>query len=481
MNYKMIFYILGQLIRIEGILMFLPMTVSIFDRDGKHLSFLIPALLTIIIGTLITLKKPLKTNLYAREGLVIVGLAWIFMSIFGALPFLISREIPNFSDAVFEMVSGFTTTGATILADIEMLPNSGLLWRNFSNWLGGMGVLVFVLAVMPKTDTQMMYILRAEVPGPTVGKIVSKLKFTAQILYGIYITMTAILVILYVFGGMPLFDSILHAFSTAGTGGFGMKTESMAFYDSAYIDTVTTIFMMLFSINFNMFYILLAGQFKEFFKSEELKWFVGIALTAAVIIMFNISNMYSSIGEAFRYASFQVASVISTTGFTTVDFTIWPNLSRNILLALMFIGACSGSTGGGIKIGRVIILIKNAACELKRIIYPRTVSTVKFERKKVEPDIINGSHTFLVVYVSIIAVSTLILSTDTHDFETCFTAVVTCINNIGPGFASVGPLSNFSDLNILSKWVLIFNMLAGRLEIYPILILLSPRTWKKKI
>lgn len=479
MNFKIIFYILGHILKIEALLMVFPLAIAVYNRDDSIVGFLVTMILLLITGILLSLKKPAKTQLYAKEGFCLVGLAWISMSAFGALPLYLSGEIPSFTDAMFEMVSGFTTTGSTILTDIELLPLSSLFWRSFSNWIGGMGVLVFVLAVLPQAETQSMHIMRAEVSGPAVGKIVSKVKFNARIMYGIYIAMTIILMILYMLGGMPLFDSIVHSFSTAGTGGFSIKNASIGYYGSPYLEYLTAIFMLLFSVNFNVYYLILLGNFKDVIKSEEMRWFFGIVLSAVVIVTINISTAAGNALEALRYALFQISSVISTTGYSTTDFNTWPNLSRNILLLLMFVGACAGSTGGGIKISRLLILVKNAAREVKRIVNPRSVSVVKLEGKRVDDEVISGAHTFLTIYLLIIAFSTVILSIDFNDFETCFTAVITCINNIGPGFGGVGPISNFHNFSFLSKWVLIFDMLSGRLEIYPILILLNPNIYKR--
>ena len=480
MNYKMTFYIIGQIIRIEGILMLLPLFIAIANKEADFYSYLISIILSVAAGTFLTLKKPEKTNLYAKEGLVIVGLSWVMVCLIGAIPFILSNDISGITDAIFEIVSGFTTTGSTILKDIERLSYSNLFWRSFSQWIGGMGILVFVLALLPQTEAQTMYVLRAEVPGPIVGKLVSKIRVTARILYAIYIAMTVMLLILYIIGGMPLFDSVIHSMVTAGTGGFSVKNNSVAFYNSLYIEVVTTIFMLLFGVNFNLYYALLLGHVKEIFNSEELKAFLFIVAGSTLIITINIINVFGNFGTALRYASFQVAAMISSTGFFITDYNLWPDLSRAVLLLLMFLGACAGSTGCGIKISRVIILVKSAVSEIKRIIHPRSVAVVKSENKKVESEIINGAHTYFFVYMSIIAISVVLLSIDSFDFETYFTSVVAHINNVGPGFSAVGPVGNYHDYSAFSKWVLIFDMLAGRLEIFPVLILFSPKTWRTK-
>ncbi|MCL2518360.1 MAG: TrkH family potassium uptake protein [Oscillospiraceae bacterium] len=481
MNYRIVLYIIGHIMRIEGLFMVVPLIIAVFNREETILSYIIPIILLLGIGTLLTVKKPENRRLYAKEGLVIVGLTWIILSLFGALPFIFSSEIKSFTDAVFEMVSAFTTSGASVLGNVEILTPSQLFWRSFAQWIGGMGILVFVLAILPQTETQSMYIMRAEVPGPVVGKLVSKIRLTARILYGIYVALTIVVVILLLIGGMPLFDSVLHAFGTAATGGFSIKNSGIAYYDSVYIEGVIAAFMIIFSINFNLYYLLLLGKVRDFFKSEELKWFTAILISAVTLVTINIYHIYGNIGDALRYSSFQVASMVSTTGYSTVNYHMWPEFSKVVLMILMVVGACAGSTCGGIKISRLMILGKSAAREIRKIVYPRSVMAVKIENKKVEDEVINGTIIFFIVYIFLIAVSVFLISLDVFDFETNFSAVIASINNIGPGYAIVGPAENYSNLSNLSKWVLMFDMFFGRLEIYPILILLSPRTWIKKL
>lgn len=478
MNYKMISYIMGQISKVEAALLIISLVVSAVYGEDLLLAFSVPALALLALGIPLTLKKPQKKSFYAKEGFIVVALSWFLLSVFGALPFCISGEIPSFIDAYFETVSGFTTTGATIVDNVEAMSHGLLFWRSFTHWIGGMGVLVFVLAIFPQQETQSIFLMKAESPGPKVGKIVSKLKVTARILYGIYVVMTAVQVVLLLLGGMPLFDSIVNSFATAGTGGFAIKSTSIAAYNSAYIEYVIAIFMVLFSINFNVFYLLLIGRVREALKSEEMWVYLGVIASSTAIIAVNISNLYSNIGDTVRTAFFQVASVISTTGFSTVDFNKWPELSKMVLIMLMFFGACAGSTGGGIKIARIILLVKSGLAELKRCISPNSVVTVKFEGKPVENDVVRSTSGYMTAYLSIMAVSLLLVSIDGFDFESTFTAVLTCIGNVGPGMGVFGPLANFSALGTFSKLVLSFDMIAGRLELFPVLLLFSPNTYK---
>ena len=425
------------------------------------------------------LSKPQKRTIYAREGFAVVSLSWIIMSFFGSLPFVLSGEIPSFIDAFFETVSGFTTTGATILSDIEALPKSLLFWRSFTNWIGGMGIIVFVLALLPQKDMQSMHILRAEVPGPTVGKLVSKTTVTARILYITYGFLTLAEIISLLVCDIPLFDSVTTAFATAGTGGFSVRNASIASYSSLGAEIVISIFMLLFGINFNMFYLLIIKQFKRIFKSEELWVYLGIILVSTIIIAFNIYPLVESLGTALRQASFHVIAISTTTGFVTADFNSWPTLSQAIIMLLMFIGSCSGSTGCGIKVGRVIILAKAGIRELRRAVNPRTVRCVKLDGAVVSKETITTTCIFFLIYIIIIAISTLFLAFDDFSLTTVLTASMTCINNLGLGFNAAGIADNFSDMSILSKLVLCIDMLIGRLEIFPMIILFLPNTWKK--
>ena len=481
MNGRMILYVLGRVMVICGGLMLLPLLVVFLYGEDTALSFALPIILLVGGGLALTARQPKNRRIYTREGFLIVALSWVVVSLFGALPFWLSREIPNYLDALFETISGFTTTGASILPDVEALSKGMLFWRSFTHWVGGMGVLVFLMALLPKSDSdsQSMYILRAESPGPQVGKLVSKLKLTARILYGIYLGLTLVEFILLTAGGMPVFDSLLNSFSTAGTGGFGIKTESIAYYDSAYADIVIGVFMTLFGINFNVFDLLLAGGAAQAFRCQEARWYLGIIGVSTALIAADIFHLYGTVGKSLRYAFFQVSSIITTTGFATADFDKWPLFSKVILVCLMFCGACAGSTGGGIKVSRILILGKIAKKEIKHMISPRSVNSIKFEGKTVEQEVFSGVSAFLIVYVILYAASFLVLALDQLDFTTAFTAVAACINNVGPGLGAVGPAGHYGELSALSKIVLSFDMLAGRLELFPMLMLFSPLAWKK--
>lgn len=484
MNYKMVLFIIGRILKIEAVLLLLPAMISIFYKESNTLrAFLIPAAITLIIGMVISFRKPKKSAIFAREGFTVVALSWILLSLLGALPFYLSKSIPSYIDCIFETVSGFTTTGSSILTNIEALPLSILFWRSFTHWIGGMGILVFVLAILPQHNNQSMYLMRAEVPGPTVGKLVSKIGLTARILYAIYVLMTIIEIILLIIGGMPIFDSVVHSFGTAGTGGFAIKNISIAAYDSAYLQYIIAIFMILFGINFNMFYFLLMRKFLQVFKSEELRCYLAIIAVSTIIISINTYSIYENFSDSFRHAFFQVSSIITTTGYATTDFNNWPLLSKCILVALMFFGACAGSTGGGIKISRIIILFKTGINEIRQTFSPKSVHTIKFDGKPVETAVSRGIYSFFIVYMMILAISILLISFDNFDFTTTTTAVISCINNIGPGLEHVGPMGNFADFSPFAKLVLSFDMLAGRLEIFPIFVLFYPKIWmhKKKL
>ncbi|WP_434310991.1 TrkH family potassium uptake protein [Hominifimenecus sp. rT4P-3] len=481
MNNKMIRYILYKLIGVEGIMLLIPMAVAILYGESSYLSFLIVAAVLIALSLTLGAKKPENPVIYAKEGFFIVGLTWVIWSVFGALPFVISGAIPNFIDAFFETVSGFTTTGSTILAEIETLPKGILFWRSFTHWIGGMGVLVFVLAIIPLADKRSMYLMRAEVPGPTVGKLVPRTMGTAKILYAIYIGLTFLQVILLMFGGLSLYDALVHAFGTAGTGGFSVYNASIAAYNSAYVDGVITIFMILFGVNFNLFYLMIAKKFAQAFKNTELWTYLGIIASSILIITINIYHLYGTVTASFRHASFQVASIITTTGYATADFATWPYLSQMILLLLMVLGACAGSTGGGIKIARVVLMVKSIRRELKRLVHPRSVNVVRMDGKTVEEETIQGVHTYLLFYMVILFVSILLVSFNSLDVSTTISSVISCLNNIGPGLGEItGPTGNFSTLSFFSKIVLSLDMLIGRLEIFPILLLAMPSLWKKK-
>lgn len=479
MNIKMIFSILGRTLLIEAILLFCPLLVGVIYGEHSYFDYLIPIGVLVAIGLPLSLMRLKDRAIYAKEGFVTVAFVWILMSLAGALPFVLSGAIPNYADALFETVSGFTTTGASVVANVEGLSHSLLFWRSFTHWIGGMGVLVFVLAILPGFNAGFMHVFRAESPGPSVGKLVSKLTFTARILYGIYILMTVIETIFLLCGGMSFFDSLLHAFSTAGTGGFGIKNNSVAFYNSVYFEMVIAVFMFLFSLNFNLFYLLLIGNFKKALKSEELRVYFIMVVGATLVIAVNILSACANFGEAVRYSFFQVTSISSTTGFSSVDFNEWPALSKAILILLMVVGACGGSTGGGMKVSRIIILFKSAVADIRKLLHPRAVVTTKFEGEPIEKDTQRNVHTFFILWVVILILCTILLCIDVNDFMTNFTATLACIGNIGPGFNLVGPMCNYSLYSSYSKVLLSFVMLVGRLEIFPMLIVFVPRTWRR--
>ncbi|MBT9776958.1 TrkH family potassium uptake protein [Clostridium sp. MCC353] len=479
MNTKVIIYFLGWVMNIEALLMLLPCMIAVIFRESSGLYILAVAFVCGFLGWCATHKKPANTVFFAKEGFVSVALSWIVLSFFGALPFYLSRSIPVFEDALFETISGFTTTGASILTNVEALPRCMLMWRSFTHWIGGMGVLVFILAVLPLAGGYNMHIMRAESPGPAVGKLVPRVKMTAKILYGIYLLMTLIQIGLLLLGGMPWFDSIALSFGTAGTGGFGVLNDSIASY-STFNQTVITLFMILFGINFNVYYLFLIHKPKEAFRCEEARTYLGIILVSVLLITWNIRGSFTNIFTAFHHAAFQVGSIITTTGYSTVDFNLWPGFSKTILVFLMFIGACAGSTGGGIKVSRVIIACKAVKKELSSVIHPRSVRVLKLEGKGLEHTVVRSVNAFILAYILIFAISMLIVSLDNLDFTSTFTAVAATFNNIGPGLEQVGPSANFSILSPLTKYVLMFDMLAGRLEIFPMLLLFSPSTWRKQ-
>lgn len=481
MNTKMIKYILGYIMRLEAFLLICPMFVSILYKEATVYSFLITIAVLFVLGFTFSWKKPENVLIYSKEGFVIVALAWILLSLFGALPFYLSGEIPSYVDCFFETVSSFTTTGSSILKDVEKMSRGLLFWRSLTHWIGGMGVLVFILAIDPLANSRSIHLLRAEATGPTVGKLVPKLKTSAKILYAMYIVLTIIEIIFLLCGGMPLFDSIVNSFATAGTGGFAIKNSSIAYYNSTYTEMVISIFMIIFGINFNVFFLILIKQFKLAFRSEELRWYLGIILIATIFIAINILPIYNnSLLEALRYSFFQVSSIISTTGFATTDFNLWPEFSKGILFILMVIGSCAGSTAGGIKVIRFVILLKSIKHEIRHMLHPKSISAIKFENKPVSSDVIHGINTFFSLYFFIILISFLLISIDNFDFESSFTSVISAINNVGPAFGIFGPVSNFSEYSDFSKIVLSLNMLIGRLEIFPVIMLFSSSIWRKK-
>ncbi len=481
MNKRLIIKNLSKLMTAEAFLMLLPALVSVIYKEYRiAIIFTLTAAVIFALFFPLSLVIPRGNKIYAKEGFAIVALAWITWSLAGAVPFYISGVIPNYIDCFFETVSGLTTTGATILTEITSLPKGILFWRSFTHWIGGMGVLVFVMAVVRLSENS-MNLMRAEVPGPTVGKLVPRGGKSAKILYGMYLALTLLEIVFLLFGKMPLFDSINHAFSTAGTGGFSVKNESIAYYNSAYIDGVITVFMFLFGVNFNIYYFMILKNLRAAFKDEELKVYFAVVACFTLIISFNILPLYKNFGEALRYASFQVCSVISTTGFITYDFTLWPQLSQMLLLFLMITGACAGSTGGGIKIIRVIMLSKMIKTECKNLLNPREVHQIKINGKAVQPAVVRGSATFFIIYFAVLVSSVLVVSAFNVDLVTNLTSVMTCIGNVGPGLGKiVGPVGNFSSLPEFVKIVLCADMLFGRLEFFPLIMIFSPRLWRRK-
>ncbi|HIR93265.1 MAG TPA: TrkH family potassium uptake protein [Candidatus Egerieimonas intestinavium] len=478
MNFPIIFHILGWVLNMEAVLMVPSVITGFIYGEAAVTSFFWTMAICLIIGVPLALYKPKDRIFYVREGFVTVALCWIIMSIMGSLPFLFSGSITHPIDALFETVSGFTTTGASILPEVESLPKCILFWRSFTHWIGGMGVLVFLLSILPMAGGSHINLMKAESPGPIVGRMAPTVQSTAKILYKIYVAMTILQVILLLLGGMPLFDSLTISFGSAGTGGFGIKNDSMAGY-SVYQQNVVTVFMILFGVNFNVYYLILLKKFKQSLLVEELRWYLGIIVASIVIIAFNIQHLFSSLGQAFQQAAFQVGSIITTTGYSTTDFNLWPQASRTILVMLMFVGACAGSTGGGIKVSRFVILLKTIRKELHQFLHPRSIKKIKMDGKSLEHEVVRNTNVFLITYVIIFSFSILLLAFDNLDLITNFTAVAATFNNIGPGLELVGPAANFSIFSYPAKLVLTFDMLAGRLEIFPLLLLFVRDTWKR--
>ena len=480
MNYKMILKVLGDVLLYEGLILIIPFIVSIYYKEGDSNAFFISIITTLIFGLILKLIKVKNKDMYAKEGFVIVGLSWIIISIFGALPFFLSGAIPSFIDAFFETVSGFTTTGATILKEIESLPNGILFWRCFTHWIGGMGFLIFILAIAPTLGLNSIHLLRAESPGPSPGKIVPKISKTAKILYIIYIVLTIIQIILLKLSGLNLYDSVIHSLSTAATGGFSNMNSSVAAFNNPTAEWIITIFMILCGINFVFYFYLVKGQLKSFFKSEELIYYIIIIAISTILITINIIDFNKgNINDSLRQASFQVSSIITTTGYATVDYNLWPTLSKIVILILMICGGMAGSTSGGIKVIRIVIVLKAIRREIDKILHPKRIKKVKIDGKILEEDIISEVFLFIGAYVVISLIGMLIVSFDGFDLVTTSTSVLATITNVGPGFDMIGPTGNFSIFSGLSKLVLSFCMLAGRLELYPMLILFSKSIWKK--
>lgn len=481
MNNKMVRYVIGHILKLETAFMLIPLALSFFYHESFIVkkSYIFTIILLLISSLLISKKVPENQKIYAKEGLVIVSISWIALSLFGALPFVFSNRIPSFIDAFFETVSGFTTTGASILSNVEALEHSLLFWRSFTHLVGGMGVLVLALAILPKNNNQSLHIMKAEVPGPTFGKLVAKMSYNSRILYMIYIFITIIIIILLKLGGMPLFDSVVHAFDTVGTGGFGIKNSSVAYYNSSYIDYVLGIGMLLCGMNFNLFYALLLKNYKQVFKNEELKYYCSIVVLAIIAIVINIAPAYKNSNRLFRDVFFTVSSVITTTGYSTVDFDAWPVFSKTVLLFLMFVGGCAGSTAGGLKVSRIAILFKTVVGEFKKIGTPNRVINIKMDKKVITKELSSGISTYLMLYITIFLIAILCVSWDSPDFISAFSAVAATFNNIGPGMGIVGPTSNYASFSNINKLILSLVMLLGRLEIFPILILFSPSLYKK--
>ena len=480
MNKRMIFYILGMLLILEAALLLFPALVALIYAEFAGWYYLLTAAGAALVGLLLrTVSRPSRKTIYARDGLVAVALGWIVLSLAGALPFTLCGDIPSYLDAVFEMVSGFTTTGSSILPNVELLNRCSLFWRSFSHWIGGMGILVFMLAIVNMEGGQGIHLLRAESPGPTVSKMVPRMVDSSKILYGIYFGLTLVQMVFYLLGGMPLFDTLCNAFATAGTGGFAIRADSFAGY-SYYNQTVTTVFMALFGVNFSIYFFMLRRKFDLVWKNTELRWYVLIILSSVALITLNILPMYPTAYDALHHAAFSVSSVITTTGFGTENFDLWPEFSRVILVFLMMIGACAGSTGGGLKVSRLVILVKMVQREVRLLLHPRTVKVMTIDGKAVSNDTVRGVSAYFLTYVLLIMASILLVSLDGFDASTTVTAVLATFNNIGPGLGLVGPAGNFAAFSPLAKVVLTLDMLFGRLELYPMLILLLPTTWTKK-
>lgn len=479
MNYSMIIFILGHLLRYEALFLTLPTITGFIYNEHESLAFMAVAFICFLLGTIMTFKQPKIKQLYTRDGSVTVALGWIVLSIFGALPFTLSRDIPFYVDALFETISGFTTTGASILPNVEALSHASLIWRSFTHWVGGMGVFVFILSLLPMIGGSTMQLMKAESPGPSVDKFVPRVKDTAKLLYSIYIVITVIQILVMLLAKMPLFDTLCLTFGSVGTGGFGVRNDSLASY-TALQQNLITFFMIISGINYSFYFLIISKKFKDALHLEEVRCYVGIILFAGLLITLNIYHLYGTIGESLRHAFFQVGSIITTTGYSSTDFNLWPEFSKTIIVILMIIGACAGSTAGGFKISRMLILVKSIKIELSRMIHPREIKKIRMDGHVIKPEVLRTAHVYLMLYWTIFLSSVLLISVDNFDFTTNFTAVAATFNNIGPGLAGVGPMSNFNCYSVFSKFVLMIGMLIGRLELYPIMLLLLPATWKRK-
>ena len=479
MNISIIFYILGWVLCTQAGAMLFPCVISLIYSEKAGIYYLITLAVCLAIGVALIAKKPKNTRFYAKEGFAIVALSWIVMSLIGAVPLCISGDIPSFLSALFETVSGFTTTGATNLTNVEALSKTSLFWRSETHFMGGMGVLVLILTLLPIAGGQNIQLMRAESPGPTVDKFKPRLRYTAMILYVIYVAITAAEVIFLLIGKMPLFDAITTAFSTAGTGGFAVTNDGINAYHSPYIEVVLTVFMILFGVNFSFYYMMLTRRFRDGLKNTEVWTYLGIITVSSLVIALNVHSLFPSVKDTLRNSFFTVSSVISTTGFCTADFDKWPQLSKLIIIMLMFSGACAGSTGGGMKVSRLMVLFKSGISEIKHTVHPKSVNRIKISGKPVSEETVKNIRSFFIIEMIILAVSSLIISLDNFDTTTTVTSVITCLENVGPGLNLVGPTGNFASFSALSKIVFIFDMLAGRLEVMPLLVLFYPPIWKK--
>ena len=479
MNYSMIIFILGHLLRYEALFMLLPTVTGFIYGEQEAVAFLCVGLVIFLLGTIMSCKGVETKQLYPRDGSITVALGWIVLTIFGAMPFTLCGDIPFYVDALFETISGFTTTGASVLPDVEALSHASIMWRSFTHWVGGMGVFVFILSLLPMIGGSTMQLMKAESPGPSVDKFVPRVKDTAKLLYSIYIVLTIVQIICLLLAKMPLFDTLTLTFGTVGTGGFGIKNDSLGSYTSLQ-QIIITFFMIISGINYSFYFLIISKKLADAFRLEEVRWYLGIIFGAAFLITCNIFPIYGNIGESLKHAFFQVGSIITTTGYSSVDFNLWPEFSKTILVILMIIGACAGSTAGGFKISRMMILLKSIKVELSQMIHPREVKKIRMDGHVIKPEVLRTAQVYLMLYWTIFLLSILLISIDNFDFTTNFTAVAATFNNIGPGLAGVGPMSNFNSYSIFSKFVLMLGMLIGRLELYPIILLLMPATWKRK-
>ena len=479
MNYSMIIFILGHLLRYEAVFLLLPTVTGFIYGEHEAVAYLCVAMVVFLLGTVLSCKSVKNKQLFTKDGSVTVALGWIVLTIFGALPFTLSGDIPFYVDALFETISGFTTTGASILSDVEALSHASLMWRSFTHWVGGMGVFVFILSLLPMIGGSTMQLMKAESPGPSVDKFVPRVKDTAKLLYGMYIVLTFVQIVVLLLARMPLFDTLTLTFGTVGTGGFGIRNDSIGSYTSLQ-QNIITFFMLVSGINYSFYFLIISKKFRDAFHLEEVRWYFGIVFITGTLITLNILPLYDGFFDALKHAFFQVGSLVTTTGYSTTDFNLWPEFSKTILVLLMIIGACAGSTAGGFKISRMMILLKSIKVELSQMLHPREVKKIRIDGHVVKPEVLRTAQVYLMLYWTIFLVSILLISVDNFDFTTNFTAVAATFNNIGPGLAGVGPMSNFAAYSIFSKFVLMLGMLIGRLELYPIILLMMPATWKRK-